>query len=713
MRNLSHLACLPLCLLIGFLANAFAQSSVVADIATAEERPNVILINLDDADTDLLSVKNVNAHFPALAELYKRSTIFTNAHCTTPFCAPSRAALFTGKYGFNNGCKTGSETHHSSVGFEGGYQRFKSLGHDKNELGVWMKQAGYRTIHVGKFHHNGWDDLVPAGWDDFSVDLGAKFYGASRFTNINHDTPKRYSLDSNQYITHENDREANLALDNHDQQRPGRPFFLYLAPIAPHFPNSPDLSEMAAPQYRDYAEGLMQPRDDPDYDEADLSDKPIFLQRGPLTPKEEAHCQDAFIHRLRAMKSVDDMVGHLVDRLKKSGQWKNTYLFISSDNGYSLGHHRLLYKKDPYQRSSGIPLIAVSPESQRQQTASHLIAHIDICPTILELGGAEIPSDIDGKSFATLIDDPKSTAANDWRRSIMIENWADKGVQGKLIPMSYTAERFFDKIHIGWSNGEHEFYRMGVDPFQLKNVYDQLSDNQRSRLNASLIRFRPKDVPPNLTLNSPVNGAVVRHEIAFKGYMEDNSVPVMAKLTIQSEQTERFFNGENWQDDFVSIPISPSSLTSSINYWTCELPIFSETHSDVLLSSVTPVDDSKREGTAKYSINPIRNQSMFAKINPSIDGKEFTGSAQQLLGFHGRLPGQQVEFSIVDNETQLYFNGETWQQEVYSFTADSLPNHRWSKTIRLGEGDYTCLAQAHLDDFFQAKPASATFTVGE
>ncbi|MDB4766501.1 sulfatase-like hydrolase/transferase [bacterium] len=711
MRNPIHSILLSCC----FLTIIFTQTSVAGGSDNTDKRPNIILINLDDADTDLLSVETVNAHFPALAELYQRSTNFTNAHSTTPFCAPSRAALFTGKYGFNNGCKTGTEHHRSSAGFKGGYQRFKSFNHDQNELGVWMKHAGYRTIHVGKFHHDGWDDLVPAGWDDFSADLGAKFYGTSRFTNINHSPPKRYGIGIDQYVTHEESREVHLALDNHDEHNPEQPFFLYLAPIAPHFPNSSDLSRMAAPDYRDYAEGLMQPRDTPDYDEADLSDKPLFLQREPLTETEEAHCQDAFIHRLRSMKSVDDMVGDLVNRLKQSGQWENTYLLLTSDNGYALGHHRLLYKKDPYERSSGIPLIAVSPASASQHIASHLIAHIDICPTILELGGATIPNDLDGKSFATLIDNSQSHSAPNWRRSIMIENWAAKGIQGQIIPMAYTAERFYDKIHIGWYNGEHEFYRMSYDPYQIRNVYNLLSDHQRSILNDSLLRFRQEDVLPNLTLTSPESGTEIDKKISFKGYMEDNSVPVLARLAVRSYQTKRFFNGKSWQDDFVALPISPSSLTSSINYWDYDLPIFSETitNADVLVSWVTPMDDSMRSGLAKFTVNSIIDQSMFAVINPTIDGKQFTGSAQRMLGFHGRLPGQHVEFSIIDNATQLYFNGETWQPEVYLITADNLPENRWSKTLRLGAGDYTCVAQAHLDDFFQAEPATATFTVRE
>ncbi|MDB4766503.1 sulfatase-like hydrolase/transferase [bacterium] len=702
-------------LLLVFLATfcCFTLGSSASQGQTPSQRPNIILVNLDDADTDLLSVETANTHFPALAELFQRSTIFTNAHATTPFCAPSRAALFTGKYGFNNGCKTGSEQHLSSAGFNGGYQRFKTLGHDKNELGVWMKRAGYRTMQIGKFHHDGWDDIVPPGWDDFSIDMGAKFYGSHRFTNINVSTPGRYRLNDNQYITHEEARQANLALDNHDNRNSNQPFFLYLAPIAPHFPNGSDLSVMAAPQYRNYAAGLQQPRDTPDFDEADLSDKAVFLQRGPLTQREKDHCQDAFLQRLRSMKTVDDMLGDLVERLKASGQWDNTYLFITSDNGYALGHHRLLYKKDPYERSSGIPLIATAPKSQRQHIASHLIAHIDICPTILELGGAAIPNDVDGKSFAPLIKNPQNHSAPNWRRSIMIENWAEKFVAGEVIPLAYTAERFYDKIHISWFNGEHEFYRMKYDPFQLNNVYYLLSDEQRTFLNTSLLNFRKKDVPPAITLTSPTKGEPVGREIQYAGYMEDNSVPVMARLVVKSFTTQRFFNGNHWQDDYVSIPINASSQTSSINTWKHDLSIFTETRNefDAIVGWAVPIDDSMQAGTLKFTVNTIENSSLYADINPTINGKTFSGSTQSIVGFHGRYPGQNIRVVIQNTETAQYFNGESMQSKYLSLPADSLANRRWSRILHLEPGTYRCVARSYSGNLSQRKPSTAVFTV--
>lgn len=703
-RRISLAVC---CVIVLFFCQPLAVQ------AQTVRRPNIILLNLDDADAELLTQKNLDEHFPALAELSRRATVFTNAHCTTPFCAPSRAALMTGKYGFNNGCKTGSETVASSVGFPGGYQRFRTLGHDRNELGVWMKAAGYHTIHVGKYHHNGFDFVTPPGWDDFSINLGTKYFGATRFSNVNRTPAANYRLKSNQYITAEERREAMIAMTKQVRQAPNTPFFLYLAPLAPHAPAGPDLSLMAEPRYRNYAAGLKQPTDTPDYDEADISDKPVFLQREPLRESEKQHLQNAFIYRLRSMKSVDDTVAAIVGRLKQTGQWQNTYFLLTSDNGYSLGHHRLKFKKDPYQRSTNVPLLAVSPRRQTARNASHLIAHIDICPTILDLAGATIPDDIDGKSFADLIDNPQLKNPVTWQRSILVENWAEKAVLGEFIPMSYTAERFYDRMHIAWSNGEHEFYRFQSDPYQLENIYDQLNQNQQTALNISILRFRKRDADPTITLTSPVSGTAIDSAVSFSGYMDDNSAPVMARLVIQSMATDRYYNGQSWQDESTYIPINPSSVTSSINFWDHDLKIFSETqnHFDVLVSHVTPVDDSGNKGQPKTTFNYILDASIYAAINPSVDRKVYRNTRLRIEGHHGNQEGQRVVFSVFDLQTRKFFNGQSMQDGFAQLTAANLPNHRWSSRLKLPRGEYRFYAQATAGRLYQQTPSTADFSV--
>jgi len=591
------------------LAAIASDQSVRAQTANKRSRPNIVILNLDDADAEILSDANIEAHYPTLSRLAARSTTFTNAHCTTPFCAPSRAALFTGKYAFNNGCKIGREGNASENGFQGGYQRFKTLGHDENELGVWMKQAGYRTIHVGKYHHAGFDHQVPAGWDDFSASLGAKYFGTSKFSNISQPKPWPFKIDDDQYITDVDRDEALLALDRQFEQRANQPFLLYVAPFAPHTPIGSDVTKMVQPKYADYASHLTQPVDDPDFNEADVSDKSQIVQRGPLTSAEKEYLELVYLSRLRAVKSVDDMFGAILDRIEATGQLENTWFFVTSDNGYSLGHHRLIAKKDPYNHSSNIPLIVAAPKrvTHGERTyASHLVAHIDICPTILELAGVQIPTDLDGKSFAPLVRRESTAPPQQWRRSIMIENWASKYVAKQRVPMAYTAERFYDSIHIGWVSGEHEFYDMRSDPYQMENRFESLSLAQQQELTQSLLSFRKPSLP-KLTMMSPKPNKAIVGPIKYSGFMEDNAVASVALLTIQSKNTARYFNGNYWQEAPAYIRIIPSSNDTSINQWSYTQRIFSETKNgfDVLLSTIVPVDNDGNLGSPVTSSNPI------------------------------------------------------------------------------------------------------------
>jgi len=198
---------------------------------------------------------------------------------------------------------------------------------------------------------------------------------------------------------------------------------------------------MVEQKYLNYATDVEQPVDDPDYDEADLSDKPSHLQRRPLNRSEMGFYDRVYRARLRSMKSVDDQLKAIFDRIEAAGEMGNTYILLSSDNGYELGHHRQYAKKVPFHRSTNVPLMAAGPGVSRQQFGNHLIAHLDICPTILDLAGVTIPNSVDGKSFANLIGRPSSSNEANWQRSIMIENWADKYVIGLRFPLRSVVKR--------------------------------------------------------------------------------------------------------------------------------------------------------------------------------------------------------------------------------------------------------------------------------
>ncbi len=699
--------------LIALLFVAFAVLLPANASALQSNKPNIVLVNLDDADAEILSQGNLDAHYPTLAALARRSTVFTNAHSTTPFCAPSRAALFTGQYAFNNGCKTGAAMHSISNGFAGGYQQFISNGHDENELGVWMKRAGYRTMHVGKFHHDGFQNTVPPGWDDVSISRGLKFFNTAKFTNIGVPRARGYLTGEDTYVAHVDRDHAIAALDTHFRSRPSQPFLLSLAPFAPHTPDDPDVTRMVEQRYLNYADDVRQPVNDPDFDEADFSDKPEHLQRSPLRRSERALYELVYKSRLRSMKSVDDQLKAIFDRIEDAGKMDNTFIILTSDNGYQLGHHRMYAKKDPFHRSTNVPLMASGPGVRSQQFGNHLIAHLDICPTILQLAGVTIPNSVDGKSFASLIGRPSSSDEAGWQRSIMIENWADKYLIGMRFPIVYTAERYYDEIYVAWSNGQREYYDLEADPFQLENQFDSLSSNVKAQLASSLRNFRKQDVTPTITMTSPERGADVTDAINFAGFMEDDSAAVASLLTIKSFRTGKFFNGNSWQDDPAQITIPGADPGNNVNDWQETIELFSETTNDIdyLQSWVRAVDDSGRVGPAVWSSNVIRGSSMFARFNPTLNGKTFRYKTQQINGFMGAFPDTTVRIAIFDRQTGKYFNGTTFQDEYARLDADLLPNNRWQARLNLPSGSYRIFLRAVSGKFFQRETFRADIRV--
>lgn len=700
-----------------FLPSAAAAKTAAIAIAEpgCDSRPNIILVNLDDADVEMMSRENLQAHYPCLDRLAKRAIHLTNAHCTTPFCAPSRAALFTGKYAFSNGCKVGSPAHSTSNGFAGGYGEFKRRGHHENELGVWLRQAGYHTIHIGKFHHAHFDMEVPPGWNDFSSTNGIKYYGANIFTNIGVPETIRFSATDEQYISHINRGLIETSLTTLFADQPDKPFFLSLAPIAPHTQGT-NYDVMVEPKYLDYANDLSQPTDAPDFNEADISDKPFHLQRPTLKPEEIRKNQGAYLGRLRSVKSVDDMLQATLQQIDEAGKLDNTIVVVTSDNGYSLGHHRVSAKKDPYNRSTNVPLMIAMPGRTVASSGRHLIAHIDICPTILELASAVIPDDVDGKSFAPLLDRPDQFDEQSWQESIMIENWSNKQSNDWLLPMTYAAERRFDSIFVGWANGQREFYDLSSDPFQLENSYGDLAPLVQGSLVESLRSFRGMDVTPNLTIASPVPGDSVGSEIQFSGFAEDNSAALLSKLTIRSFATGRFYDGDKWVTQPTHIRIPVDAPEHSVTDWSESIKIYTETvtNIDYLICYAQAIDDSGKFGSFDSTINMIEGMSMFARFNPSIDGKTFeSGKAVRLSGYIGERPNSQVKVVVYRKSDGRYFNGNEFQASYTSIRCDLLENHRWGKSLNLPSGRYRAFLRAWLpsSQLYQRHPEIADFDV--
>jgi arylsulfatase A-like enzyme len=449
--------------------------------AAAEARPNIVFVMTDDQTAGSTSVqRNVGL-------IAGEGTTFSRTVASYPLCCPSRATYLSGQYSHNHGVV------HNAGPF-GGYTRFDN----SNALPLWLQQAGYRTMHVGRYL-NGYGVQnpnvaeVPPGWNDWVSGVGehSSVFNFERWqTNENGQIFLRPGPDFPD--EHQTDFYGRRAAELIDRAAPSeQPFFLSLTFPAPHLglPRDPDDPELIgtpspAPRHRDAFAGTPLPRP-PNFDEADVSAKPgIVADRPRLSPEMIAAIQENYQQELESLLSVDDAVGAVVNALARHGELDDTLLIYTSDNGFFHGEHRLPAEKIlPYDEAARIPLIMRGPGVPRGHEIDQLVANIDWAPTIVDAADARAGRLMDGTSLFETIEDPDYASG----REIVHEN----GVGANGVPM-YRALRNERYLWIEHKRSrEYELYDLREDRYQLRNLagLDAYAEI-RSGLAARLRRLR-------------------------------------------------------------------------------------------------------------------------------------------------------------------------------------------------------------------------------
>lgn len=410
-------------------------------------RPNIVVITTDDQDVASLSVMpNVRR---LLAE---QGTTYANSFVSTPLCAPSRASFLTGQYAHNHGITDNSE----DTG--GGYEGLRKT----ETLPVWLTRAGYSTAHIGKFL-NGYGahrrKEIPPGWTDWYGLVGPSTYTMFGYTINENGRLRTYGdMHTPQRGPYQTDMLAAKAADYITRRsHADRPFFLSVAPLAPHT-ELPAVSGQRrwtaprpAPRHQTALPDARVPRT-PAFNEADVSDKPQHIQR--LAPQNPQQLDHDHRRRLQSLLAVDDMVGRIVESLRSTGQLDNTLIFFTSDNGMLEGDHRINFKEHPYERSIRVPLIVRGPGVQRGKTEQRFVTTVDLTATVLAAAQAKPGIAIDGRSF---LGTPAPSS-----RDMLVET----GPRNSTTPW-YTAIRTERHLYVEHSTGERELYDLLADPYQL------------------------------------------------------------------------------------------------------------------------------------------------------------------------------------------------------------------------------------------------------
>lgn len=391
----------------------------------AQEKPNVVIFMTDDQGAvDLNCFGATDLATPNLDRLSSEGIRFTRFYANSSVSSPSRAALLTGQY-----------PHHAGVAHIIKAEA-KGLASEKVTLAEVMRENGYATGHIGKWHlgMNQGERPQEQGFDYTFGHLGGCIDNYSHFFYWN--GPNRHDLWCNgEEIWREGQNFSDLMVDEAieflDNHKDG-PFFLYFASNYPHYPLQGDA------KWREYYKNTPHPRD-----------------------------------KYAAMVStIDEKIGKVIDKIDDMGIRENTIIIFLSDNGFSEEERTFFgggsagnlrgSKSSMYEGGIRVPAImswkGQLPEGKEYED---IAMEYDIFPTVLELCNIEYHSDeLDGASMASTLRKGEKME-HDCINWMLSKKWAVLKNEYKLVcPSENTLE----------------LYDMRVDMVEQNNIADKYPD---------------------------------------------------------------------------------------------------------------------------------------------------------------------------------------------------------------------------------------------
>ena len=491
------------------LTGAIAMGAFVP--AQAQKKlMNIVFIMSDDHSYQTISAYDKRfISTPNIDWLADNGVKFQESFVANSLSGPSRACMLTGKHSHANGFTDNSKT------FDGGQQTFPKL----------LQKQGYQTAMIGKWHltslptgFNYWDILIGQG-DYYNPDFlsnGKKIRRPGYVTNI----------------------IADMAIDWMENKRDkNKPFCLLMHNKAPHRVWNPDTCDLRLyddvtyplPKtfYDDYAGRLAAQKQEMSiikdmdlvYDNK-MADKENEIHtttgleqwgRGNykrMTPSQRAQWDsyyDPIIKKfkedklsgkalaewkyqrymhdyMRVIHSVDRNVGRVIEYLRQHGLLDNTMIVYTSDQGFYMGEHGWFDKRFMYEESFRTPLLVYYPGG-KHGVVKEMVQNIDYAPTFLDVAGAKVPSDIQGRSFLPLLEGKKPA---NWRQSLYYHYYeypAEHSVcrHYGIRTKRYSLMHFYNDIN-AW-----ELYDLKKDPDQMHNIYgkpgtEKLTKNLKKQL---------------------------------------------------------------------------------------------------------------------------------------------------------------------------------------------------------------------------------------
>lgn len=448
-------------LLLCCLQSAVAQQQL-PQIRTADGKLyNVIFILSDDHRYDFMGFMNKvpGLKTPNMDRLAKEGAHLENAFVCTSLCSPSRASILTGEYPHTHTIVDNNAPLPEGLIF----------------FPEYLQKAGYQTGFFGKWHMGNADDMPEPGFNEWVSFKGQGVYNDPEL-NINGKRIKEKG-----YVT---DLLTNYALGWLDSLDKNKPFFVYLSHKGVHAEFEP------APKYDGLYKDMPIVCPPSMYLTATDSSK---IYGKPTTPQTKVNKEgipdwvrkqryswhgvdhmydgtipfDKFYHQYcETLMSVDESIGTVMKWLKAHHLDKNTLVVYMGDNGFQFGEMGLIDKRDMYEASMRVPLLAWCPDLIKPSTkVPEMIANIDIAPTVLELAGIPTPSQMQGKSFLPLMEGKKIA----WRDKMYYEYYWEWAFPQTPTMFGVRTDRY--KYIYNWGQWDtNELYDLQEDPYEMNNL---------------------------------------------------------------------------------------------------------------------------------------------------------------------------------------------------------------------------------------------------
>ena len=437
-----------------------------------EQFKNVILILSDDHRFDFLGFHEDSPDFletPNFDRMSNKGAHMKNAFVTTSLCSPSRATILTGQY-----------MHQHKV-----VDNQRAVPDGTRFFPEYLQEAGILTAYIGKWHMGHDNDKPRKGFDHWASFKGQGVYFNPEF-NINGNKKK--------FDGYNADITTDLAL-NFLKKNGRKRFYLHVGYKAVHYPFEPakrhlgryDKFKVPFPQTMSLTERNYETQPNWIRERRYGIHGIEHMETGPLDNDPVPSFPALYRRFAETVHGLDENVGRILNYLDESGLAKDTLVLYLGDNGFALGEHGFYDKRDAFEESIRIPMLAYAPGRIKPGTkVDEMVLNLDIAQTILasmKIRKTKNTPEMSGRSFLPLI---LGKEPSNWRKHLLYEYHWEWNFPATPTTLAIRTNRYkYIYYHGIWD--KNGLYDLQTDPHERHNLiripaFNELASNLKNQL---------------------------------------------------------------------------------------------------------------------------------------------------------------------------------------------------------------------------------------